>query len=146
MFCLVSCLFALLLLCVCILVHPFKLLLLESTFATTAVTENTSEAERDNSVPLGYIIICSIGGVLWAVILLLLCLCIYRADKLAHSMRSVACNTTFTNVTENSKNDGANFPLQTQDCVDHGDDISFANIELILDINRLKKNKCETKL
>jgi hypothetical protein len=126
--------------------HPFKLLLLELTFPTTTVMGNTSEAERDNSVPLGYIIICSIGGVLWAVILLLLCLCICRADKLAHSMRSVACNTTFTNVTENSKNDGANFPLQTQDCVDHGDDISFANIELILDINRLKKNKCETKL
>jgi hypothetical protein len=60
--------------------------------------------------------------VLWAVILLLLCLCIYRADKLAHSMRSVACNTTFTNVTEDSKNDGANFPLQTQNFVDHGDD------------------------
>jgi hypothetical protein len=71
-----------------------------------------------------------------------------KADKLAHSMRSVACNTTFTNVTEDSKNDGTNFPLQTQNFVDHGDDISFANIELVLDINRLtiNKDKCETKL
>jgi hypothetical protein len=39
--------------------HPFKLLLLELTFPTTTVMGNTSEAERDNSVPLGYIIICS---------------------------------------------------------------------------------------
>jgi hypothetical protein len=68
--------------------HPFKLLLLESTLATTAVTGNTSEAERDNSVPLGYIIICSIGGLLWAFILVLLCLCIYKADKLAHKQKT----------------------------------------------------------
>ena len=128
--------------------HPFKLLLLELTFPTTTVMGNTSEAERDNSVPLGYIIICSIGGVLWAVILLLLCLCICRADKLAHSMRSVACNTTFTNVTEDSKNDGAKLSPETQDFVENSDDISFANIELVLDINQLTiiKDKCETKL
>ena len=99
--------------------HPFKLLLLELTFPTTTVMGNTNEAERDNSVPLGYIIICSIGGVLWAVILLLLCLCIYKADKLAHSMRSVACNTTFTNVTEDSKNDDAKCSPETQDFVEN---------------------------
>jgi hypothetical protein len=45
------------------------------------------------------------------------------------------------NVDSDSKNDGTNFPLQTQNFVDHGDDISFANIELVLDIYRLTINK-----
>lgn len=61
-------------------------------------TDKASKIEyiTDDTVSEIYIIICSVGGGLWAIVLLLLCYCVFRGSRLHYGKRSTACNTSFS--------------------------------------------------
>lgn len=97
---------------------------------------------RDQSVSNAYITICSVGGVLWIIVLLILCYCIYRASQINLEKRSVECNTSYS---LGDFTDGKENLMYTPDIV-NGD---INKIELILDVQYLDDahiNECDTKL
>ncbi|CAC5389585.1 unnamed protein product [Mytilus coruscus] len=105
-----------------------------------------NENETEDFIPLPYIIICAIGGVMWAVILFLLCCCVRQASRIQNSKRTVGCNTSQIIYSDDEVGGKQN------NLPEDNEVITVDKVELTLDPLQLESNhsapalsNCETK-